>query len=185
MDSLYKILPIEGKGLGCVASREIKMGTLILEEIPQFVVPGKIEKSEQLSIELVSRLVETFKKMNRSDQEEFLNLHNRFEGNTKLNKFVNMEMSKNQDSSQNLEQAIRIYGIWFTNSYSKGVSIKTSRLNHSCVPNAESVASKIKAVKKINIGDEITINYNFSEIGMKKLKRRKELLECNWGFNCR
>ena len=77
MDSMYELLPIEGKGLGCVATKEIKIGTLILEEIPQLVVPQNIVKKSELSLEFMSSLVDTFKKMSKTDQEEFLNLYNR------------------------------------------------------------------------------------------------------------
>ena len=77
MDSMYELLPIEGKGLGCVATKEIKIGTLILEEIPQLVVPQNIVKKSELSLEFMCSLVDTFKKMSKTDQEEFLNLYNR------------------------------------------------------------------------------------------------------------
>ena len=33
MNSLYQIVPIEGKGFGCVALKDIKMGTLIEENV--------------------------------------------------------------------------------------------------------------------------------------------------------
>ena len=38
MNSLYQIVKIEGKGFGCKALKDIKMGTLIQEEIPQFTI---------------------------------------------------------------------------------------------------------------------------------------------------
>ena len=63
----------------------------------------------------------------------------RFERDTKLHEFINLEVTKNQESTQNLEEAIKIYGIYKTNGYSRGVSIKISRFNHSCAPNAETV----------------------------------------------
>ena len=93
MDFLYKVLPIEGKGLGCVASREIKMGKLILQETPQFVVPQNTVKNE-LSVEFMSSLMDIFKKMSNSDQEQFLKLQNRFSGDEKLKELLNLEISK-------------------------------------------------------------------------------------------
>ena len=36
MEGLFKIVPIEGKGVGWVALQEIKVGTLILSEKCQF-----------------------------------------------------------------------------------------------------------------------------------------------------
>ena len=35
MNTLYKVVKIEGKDLGCVAIKDIKKGTLILQEEPQ------------------------------------------------------------------------------------------------------------------------------------------------------
>ena len=35
MESYYQVIPIEGKGLGCVALKDIEIGTIILKEKPQ------------------------------------------------------------------------------------------------------------------------------------------------------
>ena len=95
-DSVYKVLPIEGKGLGCIALKEIKMGTLILQEIPQcspiesqkeltidFFNPTKSET--ELSIDFLSNLLDSFRNMSESDQALFMNLHNRFQNVTNFN----------------------------------------------------------------------------------------------------
>ena len=37
MENLYKVVEIKEKGLGCVALKDIKKGTLILKEKPQCV----------------------------------------------------------------------------------------------------------------------------------------------------
>ena len=37
MSELYQVKEIEGKGVGCVATRDIKSGTLILSETPQLI----------------------------------------------------------------------------------------------------------------------------------------------------
>ena len=34
----YKVVKIEGKGLGCVALKDIKPGTVILNEVPQYII---------------------------------------------------------------------------------------------------------------------------------------------------
>ena len=44
---------------------------------------------------------------------------------------------------------------------------------------------ELRAVRKINIGEEITVNYHILNIGMKRLNKRKEILQNTWGFNCR
>ena len=35
MSEYYEVKEIEGKGMGCVALKEIKLGTMILQEKPQ------------------------------------------------------------------------------------------------------------------------------------------------------
>ena len=35
---LYKVVNIEGKGMGCVALKDIKPGTIILNEVPQYTI---------------------------------------------------------------------------------------------------------------------------------------------------
>ena len=35
ISEFYKVVEIEGKGMGCVALKEIKLGTMILQEKPQ------------------------------------------------------------------------------------------------------------------------------------------------------
>ena len=47
MSELYQVKEIEGKGFGCVATRDIQSGTLILSETPQLLF-GKDPSLKQL-----------------------------------------------------------------------------------------------------------------------------------------
>jgi len=69
MESLFKIVPIEGKGVGWVALQDIKIGTLILKEICQLA--PKIQND-------LWSLMDSFFSMTKFDQEDFLNLNNAF-----------------------------------------------------------------------------------------------------------
>ena len=40
MSDFYKLVAIEGKGFGCVATKKIKPGTLIFSEKPAFTALG-------------------------------------------------------------------------------------------------------------------------------------------------
>lgn len=69
--------------------------------------------------------------------------------------------------------------------------LSISRFNHCCDSNAEIVwrtrakeEIEIRAITKINAGDEITINYNIVDISPRRFKRRQELLSNTWGFKC-
>ena len=44
--SLYKVVEIEGKGLGCVALKDIKIGMLIVKETPQCVANEELYSKE-------------------------------------------------------------------------------------------------------------------------------------------
>ena len=68
MESLYKIDKIVGKGMGWIALRDIKCGTLIWKEKPQF---NPINENAR-------GLMECFFSMNSNDQKDFLNLGNAF-----------------------------------------------------------------------------------------------------------
>ena len=77
MESLFKIDKIDGKGLGWIALQDIKSGTLIYKEKPQFIRQdfgrGFGKNWTELMIDFAG-----FRKMNKIDQDEFLNLTNAF-----------------------------------------------------------------------------------------------------------
>ena len=80
MENLYEIVPIEGKGQGCVALQEIKIGTLILKERPQCVAKQELVSGEggHLSYDYLKSLSDAFFAMSSSDQQEFMKLESRF-----------------------------------------------------------------------------------------------------------
>ena len=125
VENLYKVVKINGKGLGCVALKDIEIGTLILKEKLQCF--GDFLDSLSLTLpENWSRnnlpfdntwwnsVIRSFEQMKKSDQDEYLKLHNAFNG-------------------QGLNDVI---GIYKTNALARGVGIKMSRFNHSCCSNA-------------------------------------------------
>ena len=70
MEGLFKIDKIDGKGLGWIALRDIKPGTLIYKEKPQFVL-----KRNQVYI---LDFMDSFYAMSENDQKEFLELSNAY-----------------------------------------------------------------------------------------------------------
>ena len=148
VENLYKVVKINGKGLGCVALKDIEIGTLILKEKLQCF--GDFLDSLSLTLpENWSRnnlpfdstgwnsVIRSFEQMKKSDQDEYLKLHNAFNG-------------------QGLSDVI---GIYKTNAMARGVGIKISRFNHSCCPNsattswdAEDGTGEIRAWSKILAG---------------------------------
>ena len=59
MEGLYKVDNIQGKGLGWIALKDIKVGTLICKEKPQFVYKEPFE---------LWNLMEAFTSMSKNDQ---------------------------------------------------------------------------------------------------------------------
>ena len=121
MDSLYKVVPIEGKGLGCVALQDIVKGTVILEEEAQMMFENA-DKFKLLPFQEFNKIInDAFNKMKESDKEEFMKLHNSF-----------LSSAFPQD-----KKYMAIAGIYNTNTLGRCFGIKTARFNHSCQPNAE------------------------------------------------
>ena len=190
MEGLYKVDNIEGKGFGWIALQDIKVGTLICKEKPQFI-PQKVPKIfSELPV-----LMDTFLSMNETDQKEFLNLSNSFLDLNSLNDemkeyyFDVEKFVKNQSlSDSDKKLMLKIICIHQTNSFGgvagRGVGIKVSRINHSCCPNCENIFNEgeieITANENISAGQEITISYVND---FKKFKERQE--NCHkLGFVC-
>ena len=145
----------------------------------------------------IRKVISVFEQMTKSDKEEYLKLHNRYEsdhvlqGNFQLNlkiqnlKTIIMKMEADADKAENIQ---KIIGIYETNSFDNGLKIKTSRFNHSCWPNAVQIneRNEVRATYNIKEGQEITINYleNSRLFGMRKRGTRQKILLESMHFTC-
>ena len=184
MEGLYKVDNIQGKGLGWIALKDIKVGTLIFKEKPQFVYKEPFE---------LCNLMEAFSSMSKNDQQEFLVLSNVFldleslPDDRKKHYFDwknTAESQCNYDSSLVLK-IMCIHASNGFNGYDTEVGIKISRINHSCCPNSQHFKNdegemEIRATSKILEGQEITISYISS---LENFKERQEFC-LNLGFVC-
>ena len=197
MNSLYKVVPIVGKGLGCVALKDIKKGTIILEEksqmnvkevknslitdnndstlitLKQYEKTGKIDIVVNVSTnkdhcKIVESAVDAFNQMDVDDKTEFWKLYDA----------VNPEEPD-------------FFGIFNTNNFGTFFGIKASRFNHSCQPNAEVTFSmdenkmiRIFALTKIKKGQEIMILYGDRDVPMRCREERRSFLRAKWKFDC-
>ena len=189
MEGLFKIVPIEGKGVGWVALQEIKVGTLILSEKCQF--EPKIQND-------LWSLMESFFSI---EQKDFLKLTNLFWENPEFLSsrkfdydnwiaFADHYSSKNPEFDRELVLKIicifesnKSLGVW------EAVAIKNSMINHSCCTNAFSFKRngnmEVRTTHKIKEGQEITTNYDLHwQCVMQKRKRRQEVIRAEYGFNC-
>ena len=131
MSEVFKVVHIDGKGFGCIATKKIKYGTLILKENPQLLVRN-IGKNWLPTQENNGNIVELFNSMDKADQEEYLKL------------------SSDQGSSHQValwgggsdSKTLKIVSIFITNGNPTedgtacGLCLKYSRFNHSCCANA-------------------------------------------------
>ena len=189
---MYEVKQIEGKGLGLVAVKNISKGSLILKETPQMPrvkvfeapnpkVQGSIEAQEKALKIWIKKVVSLFNEMNLADQEDYMKLHNHFKDETSFGIIWNMEYDRKK-----ADEIHKIIGIYIGNKFENGLSIKTSRLNHSCKPNAvNSEFNEVWAVCNIKAGQEITICYKEDGLfGLKTTQNRQEILQA-WGFTCK
>ena len=75
MDILYKLDHIEGKNLGCIALKSIKIGTIILQEKP--VCYDKM-KSNADQVKNLGCIWNSYQNMSQPDKLEYNKLYNRF-----------------------------------------------------------------------------------------------------------
>ena len=90
-------------------------------------------------------------------------------------------------------------GIWRTNNFALGISNSKcsngifptiARFNHSCVPNSEFAwnekkqVQEVRALRKIENGEEITLCYFTSKWQLESAEVRKNYLFQSYGFYC-
>ena len=115
---LYREEEVLGKGVGCVAIRRIKKGTLLLREKPVFDI--KIIGDE-------NNYLRHFVDLTSEDQEKYLGLYNVYDiHSSEWSSQMKSDLEEAMRESNNLnfpasgisqEQATRIYKIWRTNRF--------------------------------------------------------------------
>lgn len=168
-DSPYKICPVEGKGLGMTATKDIKKGELIVVERPVLLmrtsgaVTGRKEDFTRSSLLYLSS----------PSLQGILDLHNAHPPSS-CNSIMGI-------LNTNFLGASMPFGSDYCALY-----LTISRANHSCVFNAEhgfrpgGMRGELSAVRDINEGEEVTITYCKPK---SDLRRRREELE-DYGFEC-
>ena len=84
---MYQVDKIDGKGLGCIASMDIKMGSVILSENPHIKINERKvltnsdhgDSSDETSFPELLKMWESYKKLSEADQIEYMKLHNKYE----------------------------------------------------------------------------------------------------------
>jgi len=200
---MYEVKQIEGKGLGFVAVKNISKGSLILKETPQMPrfkgveppnpkIPGSVEAQEKALKNWIEKVISSFEEMNPADQEEYMTLHNCIVDRNS-DGMIRIRSEYDQKKADEILKINKIIDIYAKNNFQNGLSIKTSRLNHSCKPNAVNSANavnsefnEVRAICNIKAGQEITISYKEGPglFGLWTTQNRQEILLETWGFAC-
>lgn len=142
---LYTMEPIPDAGFGLVATSPIPRGTQIISEAPLFTLNGIFQNTTLAAAAIALKI----KALSKEQQRTFLTLHNAY--------------------GRDLPPLL---GTFKTNTHPLGVGATecgifptVSRLNHSCIPNANYSWSStygrenVYAVRDIAPGEEITVSY--------------------------
>ena len=156
--ALYIIKESPGKGLGMFATTKIRKGTRILAEKPFFT----LAKSPELSWS------DPYAQNDKSEAFDRLPTSKRL-------KYMQLHCPKRTDCSV-------LVSIYEANCYEMGsgdcVCSETSRINHSCIPNAHYSWNDnirrltVHAVKDIPKGEEITVSYCSGFCTLKGRRRK-------------
>ena len=196
MSALYSETHLAEKGIGCIASKDIKKGSLVLRESPQLLIPEQDNPTFKGSVQHAENVVKTFMGMSKEDQESYLKLHNKFnddrkawsEGLKREFEAKMVVMSKLTISRMSKEKAFEVWAIHSTNGFHNGVCLKMSRFNHSCRPNAQyfwnddTNTRDLRAWRKIKEGEEITVSYIHSMLESRE--GRRSALRDRYNFDC-
>ncbi|KAL1745555.1 hypothetical protein HDZ31DRAFT_81890 [Schizophyllum fasciatum] len=197
---VYRIGPVEGKGLGMLATRDLAPGDLIVAERPLTMAPVGLPPSADDFPDGLSPTV-TMRELAgaqfKAAERHFEALARRMTPERRA-AFEALSNCHEGDGSGPLMGRFRTNGIGMPNTYrfmAQQVKMEVpysiamndiSRANHSCRPNAHVFfdeglfASVLRPVRPIKAGEEIFISYT---AGLELYKERKASL-ASYGFEC-
>jgi hypothetical protein len=152
---LHKVQDTDGKGLGMFAVQSTPRGTVILEEPPLLRLDRTTWRPKYVKRE--------FRAMTPEDQEKFMSLfsiHGLIEPlRTSPNEDPIKEKRAQAKRRARARKESSILSVWFTNCMaagdSDGVFYESSRINHSCIPNAHYAWNDKKGMQQIRAVKDI------------------------------
>jgi SET domain len=161
---LFSIQPVPDKGKGLVARFNIGKGKRILSEKP-LITTSNLSSISLMESDIAAKL----KALSKTEQRQFLSLHNNFPGKHPFSGIV-----KTNALPCGPDAAIG------------GVYPTICLINHSCLPNAhnswnsDAKCETIHAIRFIKAGEEITISYDKGGV----YDSRRVYLKTAFGFDC-
>ena len=181
----WKIVSVEGKGKGVIATKKIKKGDVVMKEMPVLAFDEECYNNnpENLTLELQNfgmQLLEQFMKQPEKIQKEILDLHH----------------EKPEESTVML----KLFDIFNCNkttvddvfSSGEAVYLTISRINHSCSPNvlwshkrSNRMMKEVRALRDIDVGEELCASYLANYYVYATSSERKTVLQQGWKFECK
>ena len=175
----YKLVQIEGKGRGLVATKNLEVGDLVFEEKAFLKLPAEATWAfykaafSQLELEIQSKLMNLF-------PVDDANLSNLDKNQILLRKF-NANCFEMEDEAAPVQQA--------------AVFEMLSMVNHSCESNVmwfadevDKTRIEVRVCRRIKKGDEIVLSYiiSLARVGSCFPLRQQRMDKLRlWGFECR
>eukprot|EP00933_Yihiella_yeosuensis_P043040 TRINITY_DN37750_c0_g1_i1.p1 TRINITY_DN37750_c0_g1~~TRINITY_DN37750_c0_g1_i1.p1 ORF type:complete len:373 (+),score=51.18 TRINITY_DN37750_c0_g1_i1:102-1220(+) len=168
-----KVVDMDGKGSGVLATSNLKMGDLICEEVPalNYRHPAGLTLSEFCSKEIMGPIADQFEALSKEKQEAVMSL-----------------------SDFTVEGCKSLPGILRTNALGRGTDADYSiicpnvaRFNHSCKPNCDKSwdenagMMRVFVCRDVKAGEELCFPY--IDISQPRCERQATLQE-RYGFTC-
>ena len=184
----FHVCAVAGKGMGCIASRQVDVGERVLCESPLFSMGPTDYKHG------VATAVKGGAERGRVWGRSSMSVRERVDALSPGQKAIFFGLSQNEER---FGTAKAPEGIWATNAlpchcFSQGYSgifPLAARMNHSCAPNVAFHwspalgALTIHASQPISVGEELVISYGFPP-GCLLRSQRQERLWRAFGFTC-
>ena len=184
----FKLVEVDGAGMGCVATRRIKRGELIMREEPVLVKNYRgITSYNQKNLSLVDQ----FHQHSDENKHDILWLLCRdpVEGV----QFRDMDTVHQKQviktiSEELLEDVFQSNAIEMFDGDGGGLYLILPRFNHSCKPNlvwSGEASKEVRALRTVDPGEELCVSYilSYGQQFLTSQERRSTLLD-KWRFDC-
>ncbi|KAE9985668.1 hypothetical protein EG328_007082 [Venturia inaequalis] len=167
----YEMRALPGRGLGMIANRTIFRGERLMQETPTFIYNRNMfeffDDQDRIPFQWHAAYL-----LPEETREELLALHKHHGG----------------DAIDDLMRT-NAFGAYYGDPdvLHNNLLPRISRFNHDCRPNAhyyfdtETMTQYVHAVRTINPGEEVLINYTDAEY---ESVERQHAIHISWGFNC-
>ncbi|KAH6693831.1 hypothetical protein F5X68DRAFT_199758 [Plectosphaerella plurivora] len=175
----YKVVPMEGKGFGVIATGPIKMGELILQETVSMLIDyaafthvpkDKLRKLQRVAIDGLPK----------AHRKRFLEMSPGAAGwDSNVEELVERVLVTN---SFDVEMEDKVRDDEFYAAF-----VETARMNHDCRPNIDyrfdpkTLTQRTAAIRDIAEGEELTLSYINT---IQTHEARRDRLKKTWHFDC-